>query len=735
MTCPSIFRVLAFLAALLLSLGSAIAQTQPANSPTPAPVSVDDLQKLVNTLQDDKARAQLVTELQGLIAAQRGAEQKQAAENPATLLTDLSQQLDSISSEILDATAVVVDAPRLIGWLDEQASDAHARARWLGIGLKLGIVFGAAMLGEWIVRRLFRRPGAHLASRTSDALAVRFLIMLLQFVVEALPVLAFVGVAYFVLPLVQARFTSGHVAEVIIDATLTARLILAAARVLLLSSSAATLYPLGDETRNYLYIWVRRFTGWAVYGFALAAATWWLGIPGAFYVLLLRGTLIVLAVLAVIFVLQNRVAVADILRGKPHATGDGAAADRGWHRLRQRLADTWHVLAIIYIVATFGTYVLDIQGGFVFVFRATLLSIVVVVAAGLIVRSVRRLSQRGFAISADLKTRFPTLEMRANRYLPVLTLAVAVIVYFFAALTLLQAWGIAAFAWFDTNFGRRVTGGLVSIVTVLVVALVLWELFGSAIERYLNGIGADGRPIARSARVRTLLPLLRTTMLIVLVTIVGFIVLSELGVDIAPLLAGAGVVGLAIGFGSQALVKDVITGLFILLEDTMAVGEVVDVGGGHTGMVEAISIRTIKLRDQSGTVHTVPFSSVSTVRNMTRDYSYYVADVGVLFHEDPDHVIDVLRHVADEMREDPSWAPFLPEPLDVIGVDKFTDSAMVIRVRLKTGPLKQWPVGREFNRRMKKAFDTEGIEMPSANQTHYLEHHDPPAQAPSVRSA
>src|SRR5579883_1847918 len=562
MTCPSIFRVLAFLAALLLSLGSAIAQTQPANSPTPAPVSVDDLQKLVNTLQDDKARAQLVTELQGLIAAQRGAEQKQAAENPATLLTDLSQQLDSISSEILDATAVVVDAPRLIGWLDEQASDAHARARWLGIGLKLGIVFGAAMLGEWIVRRLFRRPGAHLASRTSDALAVRFLIMLLQFVVEALPVLAFVGVAYFVLPLVQARFTSGHVAEVIIDATLTARLILAAARVLLLSSSAATLYPLGDETRNYLYIWVRRFTGWAVYGFALAAATWWLGIPGAFYVLLLRGTLIVLAVLAVIFVLQNRVAVADILRGKPHATGDGAAADRGWHRLRQRLADTWHVLAIIYIVATFGTYVLDIQGGFVFVFRATLLSIVVVVAAGLIVRSVRRLSQRGFAISADLKTRFPTLEMRANRYLPVLTLAVAVIVYFFAALTLLQAWGIAAFAWFDTNFGRRVTGGLVSIV---------------------------------------------------LVTIVGFIVLSELGVDIAPLLAGAGVVGLAIGFGSQALVKDVITGLFILLEDTMAVGEVVDVGGGHTGMVEAISIRTIKLRDQSGTVHTVPFSSVSTV--------------------------------------------------------------------------------------------------------------------------
>jgi moderate conductance mechanosensitive channel len=258
---------------------------------------------------------------------------------------------------------------------------------------------------------------------------------------------------------------------------------------------------------------------------------------------------------------------------------------------------------------------------------------------------------------------------------------------------------------------------------VLLVALLIWEIFGSAIERYLNGVGVDGSRVARSARTRTLLPLLRTTVLIILLTTVGLIVLSELGVNIAPLLAGAGIAGIAVGFGSQALVKDVITGLFILLEDTLAVGEMIDVGNNHAGIVEAISVRTIRLRDLSGTLHTVPFSDVSTVRNLTRDYSYFVADVGVLYREDPDRVIAVLRDVGDSLRRDPDWAPSIVEPLEIFGVERFSDTAVVIRARLKTVPMRQFAIGREFNRRMKKAFDANGIEMPAGNQTRYL---DPP---------
>jgi small-conductance mechanosensitive channel len=727
-----IFTVLALLTCVLVVPGGA-SQAQapaPAAAPahaTPAPVSVDELQRLVETLADAQERAKLVAQLQALIAAQRGLGE-QAAEGPGTWLERLSGQIDAVSAEVVAVAGVVLDAPSWIDWFRRQASDAQSRGVWLAIGLNLIVVFGTAVVAEWVLRQLLQRLRSRLQARSNGQRLAQALLMLLLLVLEALPILTFAATASLVLPLVNPHPVSSRVAGVIIEASLVARLVLAVAHTALLSPGALALYAIGDETRNYLYIWARRFTIWAVYGYALATIGWWLGAPGAVYVLVLRVTMLVLGVLSVIFVLQNRGAVAEMLRGQPRKNGDGneaPALGAGWLLLRQRLADTWHVLAIVYIVGIFGNYVLDIAAGFAFVFRVTLMSAVILIAAGVIVGAVRQLSQRGFAIRQELKARFPTLETRANRYLPVLTVAVSLVVYFFAALALLQVWGLDAFAWFSTTFGRRITGGTVSIVTVVFMALVLWELFCSGIERYLNGMAADGRRVARSARTRTLLPLLRTTMSIVLVTMVALIVLSELGLNIVPLLAGAGVAGIAVGFGSQALVKDVITGLFILLEDTLAIGDIVDVGKDHAGVVEAISIRTIKLRDVAGTVHTVPFSEVSTVRNMTRDYAYFVCDVGVQLREDPDRVIAVLCEVADGMRKDSGWSESIVERLDVIGVDKFTDSAMVIRSRLKTLPLRQWAVGHEFNRRMKKAFDELGIEMPAINQTAYLPRPEP----------
>lgn len=535
----------------------------------------------------------------------------------------------------------------------------------------------------------------------------------LGIVIEALPVVAFALAASFTVPFTHPHFGTRQVARVLIGAILWTRIVLAVARVALLSASAVRLYPLGEETRQYLYIWARRFAGWAVYGSALAEGAWWLGVPGAIYALLLRTTILVLAILAIIFVLQNRRMVAEWMHGGNNVSG-------GWRLIRHRLADTWHVLAIIYVIGTFGVFVLDVRGGFLFLLRATVVTIIVLLAAALIVRAIEQVCRRGFAISPDLKRRYPTLESRANRYLPVLYVVTAAIIYVFAALAILQAWGVHAFAWLDTESGRKVTGTSVTIAIVLVVTLILWEFFNSAIERYLNATGGDGSRIARSARARTLLPLMRTTMLVVVVVMVGLIVLSEIGVNIAPLLAGAGVVGLAVGFGSQALVKDFITGLFILVEDTLAVGDMVDVGKG-VGIVEAISIRTIRLRDFSGTLQTIPFSEVTTVKNMARDYGYAVHDIGILFHEDPDRVIAVLQEAATEMIADPAWSHYILAPLEVVGLDRFSDTAQIIRVRLKTVPMQQWPVQREFNLRLKKAFDRHGIEMPSANQAHYLE--------------
>jgi small conductance mechanosensitive channel len=225
--------------------------------------------------------------------------------------------------------------------------------------------------------------------------------------------------------------------------------------------------------------------------------------------------------------------------------------------------------------------------------------------------------------------------------------------------------------------------------------------------------------VVRSARARTLLPLIRNAFRVVLGVMVTLIVLSELGLNIAPLLAGAGVVGLAIGFGAQTLVKDVITGFFILAEDTISVGDVADIDG-NAGVVEAMTIRSIRLRDVAGTVYTIPFSAVTTVKNLTKDFSFAKFDVGVAYDSDVDEVIGLMREVATELRQDPEFRYAILDDLEVMGLNQFTDSALMLLARLKTPPGQQWRVSREFNRRLKILFDKHGVEIPFPQRTIHM---------------
>ena len=287
-------------------------------------------------------------------------------------------------------------------------------------------------------------------------------------------------------------------------------------------------------------------------------------------------------------------------------------------------------------------------------------------------------------------------------------------IYVLAAAALLEAWGIAAFTWLADLAQQPSARSVISLAIVLLGGLVLWEFFSATIERKLAGIDHAGR-----SRARTVLPLLRSTVLVVLIIIAGLMVLSQIGINIAPLLAGAGIAGIAIGFGAQALVKDVITGFFMLLEDTFAVGDRVDVGGGHVGVIEAVSIRNFRLRDIQGIVHTVPFSAITTVLNMSRDFAYVVCDAGIVYREDPDRVIEVMREAGKELAAEPRWSRYVLAPLEILGVERFTDTAMIIRARIKTAPPFQLELAREFNRVLKKAFDRAGIEMASVNQLNY----------------
>jgi small conductance mechanosensitive channel len=195
-------------------------------------------------------------------------------------------------------------------------------------------------------------------------------------------------------------------------------------------------------------------------------------------------------------------------------------------------------------------------------------------------------------------------------------------------------------------------------------------------------------------------------------------ILSEIGIDLKPLLAAAGLGGLAIGFGAQSLVKDVISGFFILLEDSIKEGDVIEVAG-VSGLVEEVALRTIVLRDLSGNVHIVPNGIVDRVKNMTKGYSYYVFNIGVAYREDVDHVMAVLTEIAADLRTDPLYAGDILEPLEMLGLDRFDESAVIIQCRIKTLPIQQWRVGREMNRRIKKTFDAKGIEIPFPQRTIY----------------
>ena len=241
------------------------------------------------------------------------------------------------------------------------------------------------------------------------------------------------------------------------------------------------------------------------------------------------------------------------------------------------------------------------------------------------------------------------------------------------------------------------------------LAFAAWEAANAAIQRHLAKLAKDQQS-ARSARLRTLMPLLRSTLLITILVFAGLTVLSEIGINIAPLLAGAGIVGVAVGFGSQKLVQDFITGIFLLLENAMQVGDNVTVSG-LSGIVENLSVRTIRLRAGDGSMYIIPFSSVTTVTNVNRGLGNAPVSVIVDYEEDTDHVIAVLTEIVAGMRAEPDFASTMLSDLQVWGVDKVDGAQATIVGQMVCTDSGRWPVQREFNRRMKQRFQELGIRL------------------------
>lgn len=713
-------RLIAVLAALALLFGGAArAQLAGVRPPPAAPpaVSSAEIDALVRTLEDPGARGQLIEQLRTLSAARQAAGAPAGPDLIERALASISTGIAAIGDDVGATALALNDLPHLTVWLDRQLHDPALVEAWSILFAKLAAVLAAAILLDWLVDRTTRGARDRLDALGRDESApalARGANLALRIVLGLVPIAAFVATAYLALALVHPDRTTRLVTLAVIHANVLARAIHAVARLLLAPrGSGRRVLHLSEETAAYEYLWIRRLAAVAIYGFCLIEAGRLVGLPESVYNVAQRLVGLVLATLLVILVLQNRGAVAGWLRGDGRRFAPPRALVAYVNR---HLADVWHVLAILYIAAIYLLWALGVPGGFAYLLRASALSVLVLALARIGSGLLRRAIARGFAIGLDLAQRLPGLETRANRYLSVLGAVLRGAIYLVATVALLQAWGVDSFAWIGSPVGRRMLAGVLEILLVVAIAVAGWESLTAMIGRYLSETDAEGRLLPRSARTRTLLPLLRNAAMVFMVVMVTLIVLSTVGIDIAPLLAGAGVVGLAIGFGAQTLVKDVITGLFILIEDTINVGDTVQVDQ-RTGTVESISIRSIRIRDVEGAVHTVPFSAVSTVKNLTKGYSYYVFDIAVGQTADLDVVGALLRRIDGDIRADPVFAADILEPLDLQGVDKLTDNGLVLRARIKTVPGRQWPVGREFNRRITIGFAAAGIPTPLARQT------------------
>jgi len=762
--------LLAATLALSWFAGSAVAQAprpatpsaQPAQAQTPPTRA--QAQTALEVLRDEAKRAQLITVLEAIAraapAAAPAAAPPSAAPVPpaasappaaptplpiplapdsvgAQIVTGISEHLSRLSADIMANAAAVADFPTLGDWVVQLATSPIRQQQVLNACWRLLLVLAAGLLAEAATRRALHRPAAMLehtapsgepaepppeqaglaeaeAGQTEKQrrkfptlLVLRRLPFALgRFLLDILPVLVLLAVGYVMTgsPLADSYTTKLVIVDVL-HAIATCRLGIALMRLLVSPDTPKLrLVPMSARRAAYLMRWTRRLMVLVVVGYTAAEIGLVFGLYRVAYEALLKLVSLVVLVCLVTIVLQTRAPVAAHIRAPDGREGTLAV-------LRNRIAALWQAAAIFYLVALWLVWAFEVPNGFSRLLRVVVASVVVAVLARTLAVAAYGALDRALRISPTTTATHPGLEARLRNYQPIAHALLTVAITGVACVVLFQAWGVDAFSWFTSGaLGGRIVGALGTIATTLAISLAVWEAANAAIQLHLARLAREAQA-ARSARLRTLLPMLRTTLLVSVCTVAGLMVLSEIGVNTGPLLAGAGVVGLAIGLGSQKLVQDIITGLFLLLENTMQVGDVVSLGG-LSGTVEALSIRSIRLRTLDGSVHTVPFSAVTTVTNQTRDFGYAVVDISVGLSEDPEHVAELVRAVAHDMREEPRWQSIIRDDIDIMGVEKFLDTALVLRTRIKTVPGQRWAVAREMNRRVKARFDELAIESP-----------------------
>lgn len=685
------------------------------DSPLAHPV---DYAALAATLKDPKARAALVDALDRLAEqSTQGAVQK--AHTPKSVNHSLASRMALDTSRFFQdvgnsAQRMYQRVSRLIHGPHSEVDLDQAWVCLWPLLILIGLSYGLWLLAEKLFQPLLWRlnrwatAGSHRQHLLRAALSLIFagtvglgVLALIYLLGNAVSVSLAGGVE--VVAQHQALYLNAFVMLELV------RLVLRLA--LVPTYQGLRLFPISAASSRF---WTRRGT-WLLLGVGYGLMVIVPIVQEAFdedAAQILTGALAFVAfVLTISSLLHQRMTIRSTLM---HAADRQKNSVAGW--LLGVLAQTWHLLAVTYVGMVFLVGLTRPSDALPFIGSATGYSVLILAGAFLASGLLTQMFGGQIRLKDHHRQRLPRLEQRLNTYLPWALRLVRVLIVVAVVAGILAIWHVVnLFDWLVTPVGQRFLSSVFDILFVIGFALLTWLVVASLIEVKLNA-ERDHMP---SARIQTLLALFRNVVAIALVTMTVMMVLSELGVNIGPLLAGAGVLGLAIGFGAQKLVQDVITGIFIQLENAINTGDTVT-AGGITGTVENLTIRSVGMRDLSGTYHIVPFSSVGVVSNFMRGFAYHKAEYGIAYRESIDDAIAHLRAAFDELMDDPLMKSKILEPIQIPGVTELAASSVNIRVMIKTTPGDQWSVGRAYNRLVKLHFDAAGIEIPFPHTTIYF---------------
>jgi small-conductance mechanosensitive channel len=489
-------------------------------------------------------------------------------------------------------------------------------------------------------------------------------------------------------------------------------------------AASLRLFPMEDQSASFLYKWILRILFIVGFFAGISDIFGQLDVSSQLYLMMSSSEGIVVILALIIMIWQSRKRVGQAIWDAE------TEPESGGRPLRAAFAKNWHYFAIFCVFVAGGIWTakaLNDESADVLNLILSIFLIPIVIGVDQWVQRLLKIASGESRETIDLSGDEPTKideqaetagKMDLTHYVPLIRRFFRIFLIAFLFFFSLRLWGI------DISIGRMFTRSALSIVFILLLSFITWQLIKARIDQKLKEEMPDDDEKAEEggaggSRMGTLLVLLRKFVLAVMFVIVSLIILASLGVNIGPLIAGAGVIGLAIGFGAQTLVKDIIAGVFFLIDDAFRVGDYIETGG-TTGSVEHISLRSLRLRNARGPIHTIPFGSMGTVTNMSRDYIITKLDFRVRYDTDVDKVRKIIKKINLVIAEDPEMGPSLLDKIKSQGVKELDDSAMIMRVKYKTVPGGQFVIRREVYRMIQESFREKGIEFAHRDVTVYM---------------